>query len=120
VEVTETAAIDGEPWEVALEALEALASALKTVAELAEGVERQLINARMQDALDLGEPVLRELYPEAMMAADEPPSWRPKDNPYEFAAYTDDAARMARARGAIDTAGRIVDELVESQPRVEG
>ncbi len=84
---------DGEPQEVALESVRDYERMLTFVIGYAEELERIVINASMQDALD------------AHAAA---------PNPYAFAQGSLELAQLVRAAGALAVAQRLAREARET------
>lgn len=71
-----------------------------------EYVEKQIINARMTDALDLPPGALEDV-------GISMPSWQP----YDYAIATEDASLAARAKGAAGTALALSGRLSDRQRR---
>lgn len=117
--------IDGEPFEVALAAVQEATAALKNVIQSFETAERQVRNARMTDALELPEAELANAFPEAVDKtgrvrvpdADPYEGPLPKEEPYQFWMATEDAALASRILGALRVALRLAEQLENGQPR---
>lgn len=117
--------MDGEPWEVAAEAVARVSDALAKVIARFEETATQVRNARMQDALELSPAELHDQYPEAVNEDGRLTGFensglakRPHEDPYEFWARTHDAALAERGKLRLNGALSDVRALEERQPEV--
>lgn len=127
IELDDPRDLDGEPFEVAREAVVQLAQALRELLPHVERVEAQLRNARMSDALELDSSELLVAYPEAVDddgflegTCEDGPCLRPAEDPVFFYELTEDAGLIARLIGALKLALELAERLEEAQPPEEG
>jgi hypothetical protein len=110
--------LEGEPWEVAKQAIEAFARALRELSQAFEETEAQVRNARMTDAVELGQAGLLDNYPEALEAFTNLTTYQttPDEDPYTFWTATRDAELTHRIKGALGTTQGLTQKLLEEQP----
>lgn len=93
-----------EPEHEARAAVAELRQQIRTAAHSARSAEHAVLNTVMDDGLNIGREVLKEVYPEV----DEETIEAAEDQPYEFAAATELYSLVVRLTGALDTAVGLV------------
>lgn len=109
--------LSGFPWEVASVASRDLLTELHELRHRLDDIERQVRNARMQDALDLSNAELLAEYPEVFLSDVDADNFDAAEESYTFWTLTRDFSLIRRLQGAADTMLNLAQKLYDSQPK---